>query len=348
MRLLRLLVAALVLLSSSLLSSSAAAQAPLTIGPNYIWSTEGSRDGRLSTEINTEDCLADATIRFQATIPSNQGAFEVWVGTACSELENRTDGQCFKVADAATETQPITLRVQDLLQEPSASAGEGTGTAEVCSGEEAQSGGIALNVFFMLIDAGKEDTPIANVPLVFKYDITAPAPPTNIEVGPGENSLVLSFTASIADDLEGYRFYCSEVGPAPAQGAGGAGEEAPPADSDCTSSTLVPGELPPADAVQCGDASGGQVTEGTASGDLANGTRYVVAVGARDKFDNVGALSVLTCGTPQEVTGFFEAYRAAGGQGGGGFCSFGPARRGVLGIAVGLLLAGALLVRRRK
>jgi hypothetical protein len=348
MRLLRLLVAALALLGTQLVSPAAWAQATLTIGPIYEWSNKDSRDGRTSVEISGEDCRANATVTFSPTIMNASGSFEVWIGASCTNLDSRTNGQCFKVAEAALTASTITLNVRDMLQEPSTSAGPGGGTEAVCMGTATQTGAIDLNVFFMLLDAGSQTgEPLANVPIVFEHDITAPDPPTNVEAGPGEESLVVSFTAAVADDLQGYRFYCSEVGPAPEQGAGGAGEEAPAPTGDCTSSVLVPGQAPLEGAIACGSTDAAQATDGTASG-LANGTRYVVAIAAQDKFDNVGTLSTLACGTPQEVTGFFEAYRAAGGQGGGGFCSFGPARRGATAIGLALLLVGAMLLRRRK
>lgn len=348
MRLLRLLVAAVVLLGGSLVSQPAWAQGTVTVGPRYEWSNQSARGDRLTNEINRADCLADATVSFSVDIRNPDASFEVWIGTNCTDQDSRTQNQCFKAAEAAVTVDTITLRVQDMMQPPSASAGPNVGTAEVCDGTDNQSGDIDLNLFFLLVDKG---TAQASGPTIaFKYDITPPPPPTNIEAGPGEGSLEVSFDASSAEDLQGYRYYCSEIGPPPAQGTGGAGDdEAPaPASGDCTSSVLVPGEDPPSEgAIRCGSTNAAQATDGTATG-LANGTRYAVAIAAQDRFDNVGALSALACGTPQEVTGFFEAYRAAGGQGGGGFCSFGPPRRGALAISLALALAGLALLRRRK
>jgi hypothetical protein len=348
MRLLRLLVASLALLGTQLVSPVAWAQS-VDVAAIIKWSNEASRGDRMSSEINRADCLADATVTFSTDVQNPVGSFEVWVGTACTELNSRTERQCVQVAALDSDARSVPIRVQDLLQEPGGEgSGLGGGTDATCDGSNNQAGGIDLHVFFMLLDEGNGDTK-AQKDVVFKYDITPPPPPTNIEAGPGEDSLELTFTESTSDDLAGYRFYCSEIGAPPEQAAGGADDgSSPPATGDCTSSVLIPGEDPPAEAgYACGSTNSAQATDGTATG-RTNGTRYAVAVAAFDGFENNGKLSALACGTPQEVTGFFEAYRAAGGQGGGGFCSFGPARRGATAIGLALLLVGATLLRRRK
>jgi hypothetical protein len=86
----------------------------------------------------------------------------------------------------------------------------------------------------------------------------------------------------------------------------------------------------------------------TTSMSLKNGVRYAVAVTLADGVGNESVLSNVACGSPAEVTGFFEAYRAAGGQGGGGFCSFAPARRAAVPLGLALLFVGAALSRRRR
>jgi len=70
----------------------------------------------------------------------------------------------------------------------------------------------------------------------------------------------------------------------------------------------------------------------------------------RDKVGNVGRLSLLACGTPEPVDDFYEIYRKAGGEAGGGFCGMcavgDGARRAPLSIGGALLLALGLLARR--
>lgn len=78
----------------------------------------------------------------------------------------------------------------------------------------------------------------------------------------------------------------------------------------------------------CGEAPGntGTTVVATKIGDkpLVNGTRYAVAVAATDAYGNVGPLSDVICETPELTTDFWENYRDAGGQAGGGFCATAP------------------------
>jgi hypothetical protein len=75
---------------------------------------------------------------------------------------------------------------------------------------------------------------------------------------------------------------------------------------------------------------------------------YVVAIATEDNVNNVGVLSELGCNIPKDTTGFYEAYREAGGEAGGGFCSFSPARNGAAALGLGLLVGACALLRRRR
>lgn len=350
MRLLRLLVAALALVGFSSLARQAGAQS-VTVGARYEWSND--RDNRELTEINRADCLANAEITF-STDAVGPGALEVWAGSGCGSKTNRNENsQCVPVAKPDISAKTVVVRVQDMLQATANTAlGPDTGMADVCDVTSNMYGGIERHLFFMVRDVGQDNdvSGAALKDIKFLYDITAPPPPNSVTAGPGETSLVVKFDGPDASDLQRYRFYCSEIGEPPAPGEGGAGNtdsEPQSADATCTSSVLVPGRAPPAEGfIDCGEEKSAQADGGTAS-PLANGTRYAVAVASVDAYENVGELSSLACATPQEVTGFFEAYRAAGGQGGGGFCNFGPARRGTLALAAMLLCGVAMLLRRR-
>lgn len=322
----------------------------LTVADRYTWSVE--RDNREINEINRADCLANAAVTF-STQANGDAAFEVWAGTGCTDKVNRNENsQCVPVAKPDIGADSVSVRVQDILQATgNASLGPDTGTEAVCDVPSNMFGGIERHLFFMLRNVGTDEVvPGAVVDKPFLYDITSPPPPTNVKAGPGETSLEVSFDGPDASDLQRYRFYCSEIGTAPVDGEGGAGntDDGPQSDDPtCMSSVLVPGAAPPESGYGCGEEGSAQATDGTTS-TLLNGTRYAVAVAAEDAYGNVGELSSLACGTPQEVTGFFEAYRAAGGKGGGGFCSFGPAKRGMAPLALALLIGAVALLRRRK
>lgn len=119
-------------------------------------------------------------------------------------------------------------------------------------------------------------------------------------------------------------------------------------DPSCTSSILVPGEPPREGAIECGTIGALTSSSGDTEPTLTNETEYAVAVATEDSANNIGVLSGLACGTPRDVTGFYEAYTKAGGQAGGGFCSFAPAHRDALWTGAGLLLTACAFWRRRK
>ena len=145
--------------------------------------------------------------------------------------------------------------------------------------------------------------------------------------------------------INGYNFYCD-----PAPGADAAKDAGVfPADSNeipaCSGSVkLVPGSHPNPD-YYCG-STGARSNHGNATG-LINGVAYNVAVATTDSYQNTGVLSTTVCQVPQPVTGFFEAYRDAGGEGGGGFCSFSRHREPLTLIAL-LGFASFWVLRRRR
>jgi hypothetical protein len=142
----------------------------------------------------------------------------------------------------------------------------------------------------------------------------------------------------------------TDTGSAGETGAGGESSSAVSDDPLCASlnDQLVPGEPPPADLAECGSVTATGASEGSTNDTLENGVSYAIAVAAEDDANNIGNLSKLACGVPKEVTGFYEAYTAAGGQAGGGFCTFAPARRGSLAMAALMLLGTCALIARRR
>ena len=120
---------------------------------------------------------------------------------------------------------------------------------------------------------------------------------------------------------------------------------------DCQSSILVPGQPVPLGAdglIDCGEIAATGATGGETEPVLTNDMKYVVAIAAEDNVNNIGVLSKLACNVPKDTTGFIEAYGEAGGEAGGGFCTFAPAQHGAWATLVAFLIGASALVRRRK
>ena len=102
----------------------------------------------------------------------------------------------------------------------------------------------------------------------------------------------------------------------------------------------------------CGTSDPTADSVGTTSA-LDNNRDYAVALAVLDKVGNMSVLSELKCGTPAEVTDFYESYRGRGGAAGGGTCAMRPAMRdpnylAPAGIGVALMLLGGRRAARRR
>jgi len=203
----------------------------------------------------------------------------------------------------------------------------------------------ALTLFFLLVDGGSNSVGQASWKATYK--LTSSAPPVKVTPGTGENIAPISWTYdnNTADQyVNGYQFYCDPA-PGPA-GLVDAGVVVEPGivPTNCQESTVLKAGTRPADKYKCGTADK-TATRGNAI-NLVNNVPYNVAVANTDTYLNTGNISPPACAIPQPVTGFFEAYRDAGGEGGGGFCSF--SRHGRPALLLGVLGLGLCLVLRRR
>ncbi|MBX3190662.1 MAG: hypothetical protein KF819_26920 [Labilithrix sp.] len=99
----------------------------------------------------------------------------------------------------------------------------------------------------------------------------------------------------------------------------------------------------------CGEAGGTTATSISAA-PIDNNTIVAIAIAAEDSFGNVGELSDPLCQFGEETGDFWNRYRQAGGESGGGFCAIGPdgmpaASFAALGVAI---VVGMSIVRRKK
>jgi hypothetical protein len=127
----------------------------------------------------------------------------------------------------------------------------------------------------------------------------------------------------------------------------------------CTSTNLVPadgGRIVPNEEFnakyQCGSLTGntgsGLKAESLGGAPLENFKEYAVALAAIDQFGNVGPLSSVFCETPEPTTDFWENYKNAGGEAGGGICSVEGVGLPAGGVAVTAFFGLALIGTRRR
>jgi MYXO-CTERM domain-containing protein len=136
-------------------------------------------------------------------------------------------------------------------------------------------------------------------------------------------------------------------------GAGGAGGAAAKGPNACDSTETIPGlDVNHPDIYSpfvFGSSLSASSTVVTVD-KLTNGTRYRVAIAAFDEVNNIGPLSVLQCGTPDQTDTFFHQYCADGGNGCGGCgsCAVGGDDSPVWpALGTGALAALGLVLRRR-
>ncbi len=292
--------------------------------------------------ISRDDCLNDTTFIFKLNLANTDNrTLEVWVAEGsnnCDAVDSRQGDArvCWRVLRQTVSDGSLNLefKAAELLPEAEAD----------CESEDDNTSPQALMVNFMLMDGTDKVTSATWKET--SYDLLGPEPPHSVKAGIGDEQIPLSWKVSeTTEDASGYHFYCAPADSSGDGQSGGAGGEGS-GEAECTSSVLIPGETPDP-AYRCGSVSGLLATSGDASGDIENGQVYAVAVVAEDQVGNEGVLSEIACAHPQEVKGFFEAYRQAGGKGGGGYCAMGARRSGV---GAGLLGVGCLfwLVRRSR
>lgn len=327
-------------------------------------------DGQLPNWISRRDCLEDdarfdadpnfqrPTIRMSPNVKGARTgwALEVWVGSGvdCSSNEQRNavnNQRCWKVASSNNPNMAV---VQLDISPRAVAAGAQTPrvvfdpTDPAACNQQIQ---IPLTFFLLLVDgAGNLQGTGARWENT-SLDLLGPSAPTSVVAGIGEGKLVAKWEVPVEgdlDDIDGFAVFCDRAGGTPPVGMAGAAGVAGMGNTgggSCTSANLVPGTLPDS-AFQCARA-GGRGTREARTDRLENGVEYAIAVAGIDRVGNTGPLSPLACGTPQEVTSFFEAYRAAGGQGGGGFCTWAaPTPTGSFGSA--LAVATLWWWRRRR
>jgi hypothetical protein len=335
--------------------------------------------------ISRQDCLDGDEIRYQSQSHSSEelleqtwirlfprvvGAsgndtLEVWVSQTadCSDddIINGNAQSCSLVFStrATDDTPDIYLNPRDIVEANTSLRGEDwpgddptAGNSTTCDKQVEKP-----ITYYIHVRTGDEIQPNGAKITIGGVDTLAPEPPDNIDAEPGDEHIFFEWeidTSNEAEDTYGFAFFCVPQGTATDSGgsglggAGGAGGAEGAGNADCTQGVLTAGEIPSEQALDyiCGYDTGRTTRSGQADG-VTNNQLYAVAVAVTDEARNKGRLSEIACVTPKEVTTFFESYKDAGGQGGGGFCSQSQSPRDA---QLAFVLAGALtlLYRRRR
>ena len=221
-----------------------------------------------------------------------------------------------------------------------------TGTPSECTPTSVAVQPQTLSLYFLLLDSNFALGGQAQYKVTYK--LNAPGPPGNVQTGIGEGIAPITWTPTPNNPdqtIDGYQLYCD-----PAPGMQGVEESGIVWDPNtlpagCVDSSILYAGARPDDKYKCGTAN--KTSSRANATNLVNMVPYNVSVAATDTYRNVGAVAAPVCAIPQPVTGFFEAYREAGGEGGGGFCSFSRHGQPVLLLSV-FGLALCLVLRRRR
>ncbi len=307
--------------------------------------------------------------RPQVTNVTNRvNTIEIWVtdGSAdCTSQDERganTGGRCWLVAqsdDLTGNTVEIHARPRNIMR---GNSDERTSiptdpSEDICENELFNQR--SLTFYLLVINGSDVETSTTWTGTI--ADNTAPPPPDDPQALPGDERLFVNWSVDTGQedtDTLGFRFFCVEVADdvglpsndesSGDEESGGQGGDVDDGSTPCEAPELIPGEIPDTD-FACGNSLGRTSREGRTDR-LENGQRYALGIAGTDQIFNLGRLSELTCGTPEEVTTFFEAYREAGGKGGGGFCQNSwqsPSQKHLLWLLSALLM-GLFLRRFRK
>lgn len=291
--------------------------------------------------ISLRDCTENAIVDFPTNVSVSSGrrALKVWVGPeSCLDDQTRVDF-CRELRSQTVGSDNPTIPI------PSADI-----VGNDCM--EGLSSGTSASATLLFAFEGNNGQPESegSAELVIEYDVIPPPAPNFTQLGQGDGQLSPRWDPLEDLDVAGYRFYCEASATSPTSidemgtglGAGGQGGAMPTCDT-----TMVEGEPPPEGSFYCGEQAGETAKRGTIKG-VNNNQVYAVGVVSRDLVTNEGVLSNILCQYPKEVTDFYEAYTAAGGQGGGGFCSLGYRSGGTFWMGLGLLGVTVCCARRRR
>jgi hypothetical protein len=310
--------------------------------------------------ISRSDCRGPdnlgLTLRFPVSIapaPTANTSFRVFasVNEDCVALSQRSgqNPRCWAVTPGKVWTQgtdvSVDVRAQDIVSQVNAAQKVVEAPAADVTACDGKGDAVYdVTLYFMLLQPGGESigTP-AKVGV--KVKVEGPAPPGGVTATGGDRSIDVGYTPALATGLAEYNVYVDDGAGSLTGDAGGASDAG--GSGGCASTSLVEGQFP--DGLKAWSVAPSTAAS-TKIGGLVNGRSYAVALAGRDNFDNVGKLSNVACTQPIDVVDFYDNYRAAGGQAGGGYCSTSAVGLGgrCSTVAAAAVLVGVAVGRRRR
>jgi MYXO-CTERM domain-containing protein len=247
--------------------------------------------------INAEACAdPDSTLVVQV---NGLGAFMnptvgVWVGNNCNT--NRADS-------GTTSSDCVPIHSQPLAGESELDVEVPIGMLSGCEGTA------TVNVWFMPMANATSDTEVITAYGLetFTVDTLPPATPTNVSGGSGETQISVDWDSS-GGDIQNYYVYWDTA-------IGGGDNDA--GSGECATANLYagaeldPGETPPGVGKEktASNATSHDLDGASIDGDMAG-----VAVQAVDLAGNVSELSETACIDVVPTNGFWDLYKANGGD----------------------------------
>lgn len=296
------------------------------------------------TPLGKTACDANANLHFRVTnLNVGTGSpkyMEIYKGTACNTTEGKDgvgDDDCIRIKyedrNQSSMVQEFDIPISDL-----------------CSNE----GDVTL--WFLpvdTLDTNEAVTPYGMFQL--PLDMIPPDAPSNVRGGVGETEIPITWDRNDSNISRNWILW----DPNPVSGAGDAdgGTDGTGTSEDCSSPDLMPGQaidiahLP--EGIQRTDAVG-DVVSSNLSGDQIGSDRAAVAVVAQDLAGNWSVLSNVACVDVVPTNGFWDEYKAAGGEAAQGCaCSLSgsptsSARPAAPGLFASLGVLALAAVRRRR
>lgn len=276
-------------------------------------------DNRPMNAAECEDATVEITLRISG-IDTSKSVLDFWrsTGTACNEADERsttTDRGCTHL---------------DLGEIPLTIDGQAEKDIDIPLNELANCETDGTQTIFVLAAMGAETTEDVGTEwgkFEIEVDKTPPSAPSGVRAGSGDTAITVSWD-SLGMSIFEYRVYVDAAA------------------GSCEATTLVAGEPIPAELESTHNTPTTSSAVNAADLGLAVGQTAAVGVAAVDTARNVSVLSMTTCLTRVETSGFCERF----GECEEG-CSVSSARHGAApGTSAFLLCAAAalLVVRRRR